>query len=331
MLIATLPTLTGTQAEKLAEEVIKHPGIDGVRYNTGGDSPYAPKHILEIIKPLIDRYQKAFYVDLEGRQMRVAHWTPQSRGVVTLNRDFDIELPGKIHFRRAGWFEIISALPEEKKIFFKPVRTKEEYYFGESQSVHVIAKNFEVRGYLGGLDYEYIQESVNLGIANFMLSFVEEWADVMEFEETYQACGRGRDLPKSNLVLKIESQKGIELVEKNSKRTLAEFQLMAARDDLFLGFVQKRNRILDALKLIVAKNPRAILASKIMMGLLEYPHELTLGDMTDIKLMSQFGYKHFMLADELTDCFEEAMKNWQEIVLPVLGKKPLWRKRLWTK
>jgi hypothetical protein len=120
------------------------------------------------------------------------------------------------------------------------------------------------------------------------------------------------------VVLKIESLKGIEFVRRTPRKILKEFQLMAARDDLFLSFVDKRPEFLDALKLIVEKDRKAILASKIMSGLLEYPYEATIGDMADIELMRQFGYKYFMFPDELADCFELTMRNWQEVI---------WRKK----
>ena len=256
MLIATLPTLTGVEAQNLSEEILKHPLIEAVRYNTGGASPYTPKQILETLKPIADRHGKILYVDLEGRQIRVARWTPFSMGVATLNRDFTIELPGMIHLRRAGWCDIVNALPEERKIFFKPHGTKAEYYLGESQSVNVVAKNFEVKGYLQSTDFEYIKAAVELGIFHFMLSFVESLQDTSEFYGAYYAYGAGRALPKPRLVLKIESQKGIELVRKTSKKTLKEFQLMAARDDLFLSFVTQRSGFFEGLKLIVEKKPQ---------------------------------------------------------------------------
>ena len=116
------------------------------------------------------------------------------------------------------------------------------------------------------------------------------------------------------LVLKIESQKGIEFAKKTPKKVLKKFQLMAARDDLFLGYANKRSEFLDSLEMIAEKDPNAILASKIMSGLSEYPNELTIGDMADMALMKQFGYKHFMFQDELADCFAMAIRNWQEII-----------------
>ena len=322
MLIATLPTLTSPESRRLSEEILKHPLIESARYNTGGDSPYTPKQILEILKPIADRYGKVLYIDLEGRQMRVAHWSPFSRGAVTLNRDFVIELPGQIHFRRAGWCDIINALPEERKIFFRPHRTKEEYYLGESQSVNIIARNLEVKGYLENLDFAYIKAAIELGMRHFMLSFIESPQDMSEFRRAYRACGMDCSLPAPQLVLKIESQKGMDFVKSLPKNMPKNLQLMAARDDLFLSFIKKRFEFLDALRIIVRKDKKAILASKIMSGLLTGPQELTIGDMSDISLMSQFGYKNFMLSDELADLFELAIQDWQEIIVPLLeGKK----------
>ena len=96
---------------------------------------------------------------------------------------------------------------------------------------------------------------------------------------------------------------------------------MAARDDLFLSFVDKRSKFFPALGLIIKKNPKAILASKILSGLLDYPHEITVGDMADIALMNRLGYRHFMLQDELADNFDLTMQNWQEIIMPLLKEK----------
>ena len=321
MLIATLPTLTGPDQERLSEKIIRHPLIEAVRYNTGGDSPYPPKKILETLKPIAEKYGKLLYIDLEGRQVRVAKGSPQSRGSVTLNRDFAIELPALIHFRRMGWFDAVNAVPEERKIFFKPRKTREECYLGESQSVHVVAKNFEVQdAYLNGNDFDYISAAIELGINNFMLSFFEAADDLVEFYEMYYSNGACPCPPDPRIVLKIESQRGIEFLKNNPPSLFRECQLMAARDDLFLSFFGKRAEFLNALKLIVAKDRNAIVASRILSGL-ERHDEVTLGDMADIKLMSLFRYKHFMLSDELADCFDIAMQDWQEIIMPIMKEE----------
>lgn len=268
------------------------------------------------LKPIAEKFHKPLWVDLEGRQVRVAEWTPFERGSVVLNRDFEIELPGKIFFRRAGWCEITYADAQNRKVYFQPLSGRTGYFLGKSQSVHVVAKRFEVKDYLGGLDENYIQAAASLGIKQFMLSFVESLQDLEVFSESYHACQNSSvNLPLES-VLKIESQKGMEFVK--SLNSVKGFSLMAARDDLFLSFVNNPKNFLDAVKIIVQKDSNAIVASRLMSGL-EQGEGLTLGDMTDLALMSSNGYKNFMLSDELSRNFDNAMTQWENIALPILG------------
>ena len=153
-----------------------------------------------------------------------------------------------------------------------------------------------------------------------MLSFFEAADDLVEFYEMYYSNGACPCPPDPRIVLKIESQRGIEFLKNNPPSLFRECQLMAARDDLFLSFFGKRAEFLNALKLIVAKDRNAIVASRILSGL-ERHDEVTLGDMADIKLMSLFRYKHFMLSDELADCFDIAMQDWQEIIMPIMKEE----------
>lgn len=316
MLIVTLPTVVNSRDLELVLEIASRPEVSGVRYNSGGMSPYSPRWILEEIKKIADRFEKILYLDLEGRQARVAHWSPLSRGVATLNRDFKITLPGLINFRRVGWFEIVNALPAERKIFFNPKRMRGDYYLGESQSVNIVAQAFEIDGYLNGLDLQYLQAAADLGIDKFMLSFAETQNDIDGFRGVYRGLA-SKD--PGEIVLKIESLKGIEFV-KNSYRPEKEVRLMAARDDLFLSFVGQRDQFLAALRLIAQTDKKAIVASRLMAGL-EYSGELTIGDLADLALMREFGYEAFMWQDELAGNFQEAMRNWTEIALPILSLK----------
>lgn len=322
MLIATLPTLKRDFDLKRIDEILSNPLVVSARYNTGGDTPYTPSEILQKIAPLAQRHRKKLYIDLEGRQMRIARWTPQSRGCVTLNCDFEITLPASIHFRRVGWFNIISALPQERKIFFTPQKTREEYFLGESQSVHIVAKDFSVRGYLRKQDRKYIKAAVKYGINAFMLSFVEGFKDINEFYDFHDAPW-ARVFRKSSspeLVLKIESTKGMEWLKTLGNTNSTGLKLMAARDDLFLSFVDKRQEVIPALRLIIEKDPEAIVASRLLSGL-EVSGEVTIADMADIILMHQLGYRHFMLSDELADNFAAAMRDWQKIIIPLLSRK----------
>lgn len=316
MLILTLPTVVSCENLRFIEQIVSNPLVDGVRYNSGGDSPFTSRWIMQQIRQITDRHSKLLYVDLEGRQMRIARWSPFSKGSVILNRDFSIKLPGLIHFRRAGWFKIVNSAPEERKIFFQTIQRRQEYYLGESQSVNILSDDLEVKGYLNGYDKDYLRAAVECGVNRFMLSFFEKQSDIDEFMVAYYASGGG-SLPAPELILKIESVKGVEYVEKKYSQS-PKTRLMAARDDLFLSFKERRKDFLEALKLIVEKDAYAIVASKLMSGL-ENHGELSMGDMVDLVLMNKFGYRSFMWQDELTHNFREAIANWKDVAVPILN------------
>lgn len=307
MLIGTLPTLISDRSLSLAEKMISHPLISGVRYNTGGDSPFGPEEILSKIKYLTDRNLKKFYVDLEGRQVRIARWTPREANAVTLNRDFSIKPPARIHIRNAGWFDLVAAKPEERKVYIDNGPSISNYYFGESQSVHIIGGDFKVSGYLGGLDNEYIAATRKLGINSFMLSFVESPEDLKEF----YYCFKRQIRSIISIVLKIESQKGIQLI--GERKLLKNEQLMAARDDLFLSFGDEPSGIFDALARIIRADKNAIVASRILSNF-ESTGTLTMGDISDVILMAFLGFEHFMLSDGMAKRFDEATDAMVKII-----------------
>lgn len=317
MLIMTLPTLRSAADLTRVEAMLRHPLAGAARYNTGGASPYPPREIVRALALIAKRYGKPLYFDLEGRQVRVARWSPQSSGVVTLNRDFSLTLPARIFFRRAGWFDIVDAEPAKRKVFFVPQRTRGEYYLGESQSVHIVAEDFSVRGYLSWQDRRYIRAAARTGLSRFMLSFVEQDDDIGEVLEVYRSSARFDAPPK--LVAKVESLRGLEWVVESQARAASDVRLMAARDDLFLALVDRRALMLEALRFIVDEDPGAIVASRLLSGF-ESSGEVTLADMADIALMAQYGYRHFMLSDEFADRFDEALEEWQKVIAPLLGE-----------
>ena len=70
MLIATLPPI---YREELLEEVISHPSVDVVRYNTGMSIDASADEILADITKLTKQYDcKPVGIDIKGRQLRVA-------------------------------------------------------------------------------------------------------------------------------------------------------------------------------------------------------------------------------------------------------------------
>lgn len=318
MLIATLPKIHQTG---LIEKIISHPLVGGVRYNTGYYSPYDAWETLRRIVLLTNGYHKKFWVDLEGRQIRVAEWShPSQSGRVLLNHEIQVDCPAKINFRHDPvWYTIQAVRGQE--VFIDP---DPEVAVGNGQTVNVLGQNLVIAGnYLTEADQEFVRAAADLEIFNFMLSFAEQEQDLMEVLQIIQAQPR-YDRQKTECVfyLKIESAKGLELVTSLPRRFFRKsVHLMAACDDLFtnLSGAGSGQRILSALEKIRSKDKQAIRASKIFYGLGKTGNA-TLTDWTDLYLMHKMGYRHFMFSDDLCRYhFDQAIQAWQVFTELVAG------------
>ena len=139
-----------------------------------------------------------------------------------------------------------------------------------------------------------------------MLSFVEEnliWKRWLNSE--------------AKMVLKIESPRGLDFMSH------ADFNCHlaahdSARDDLMINIGDNKTLMIAALYAIIEKDPNAIIASRIFSGI-ESDGNVSMGDLSDLKLMQMIGYKNFMLSDGICDRhFDRAIKAWkdfQEVVL----------------
>lgn len=317
MLIATLPTYTHTRSMQSIREILADPHISAVRYNTGGETPVHPQQIVSELTRVEKEFGKPIWIDLDGRQLRVAEWSLFSRGAVKLNRPVSIELPAKVFFRGTGWFDVAGISEDGATLYFDPPARNGEYFLGVSQSVHIIGRDVNVLGeYLSTRDEEYLSAAVASGAHRFMLSFTEDNSDIVQFLQSYFA--KGSALKQPELIAKIESVKGVEWIQREASFIEAEkIQLMAARDDLYLAYAPRRTEIIDALRIISRVDPKAIVASRILSGL-ERNNEPTLADLEDILLMHQFGYSSFMLADELSWRLKTVSREWEDTVLPLL-------------
>jgi pyruvate kinase len=146
-----------------------------------------------------------------------------------------------------------------------------------------------------------------------MLSFVESIEDVWELEEAIVRHGRGsKSVKECEIVWKIESADGVDFVRGFSKKhfsTGSPHRLMAARDDLMIH-IGVLNMV-DVLKMLVAKDPNAICASRLLMGLER--GEVSMADVSDIEYMRSLGYKCFMLSDGISrEQGMEALEFWRK-------------------
>lgn len=294
MLIATLPAVH--QAE-LLEKIVAHPLIGGVRYNTGLRSPYSPKETLQKIVDLTKEHDKKLWVDLKSRQLRIVHWAIPNYGKIILNHEIEVDCPCRVYFRGNEWSEV--KVVRENVIYVDP---PPRHAVGEGQAINIHGNNLKIKGFLTEEDLSYIGAARELGIRHFMLSFVEGADDIARVAEVSDK--------EVQLTLKIESPKGMNFV--NSGISFADYTLLAARDDLMINIGENKAKMLPALEQIIRRDPKAIVASRIFSGL-EMDGFISMGDLSDLRLMYLLGYRNFMLSDGISQFhFDGAVKAWED-------------------
>ena len=88
---------------------------------------------------------------------------------------------------------------------------------------------------------------------------------------------------------------------------------MAARDDLYIETGQKI-AMLKYLKEIIQKDKDAICASRIFHSL-NIGYNVSLADYEDLELMYSYGYRNFMLGDEIRGPkLVKALDAWRSFV-----------------
>src|SRR4030042_6479369 len=232
MLISTLPSLHNRE---LIEEMFSNHFIGGVRYNIGMRSKFSPDDVVHNLIKYAEKYDKILWIDLKGRQLRIVKWADPTYGDVELNRDIQTDLPAKVYFRGDKNCYVLDDY-DKNKLFIYP----DPYHaLGSGQALNIIGNNFNIIGnYLTDNDITYIKASNNAGVHNYMLSFAEKLSDVQEILSIDA---------NAKPVLKIESVRGLEFVEKVYDQ---KYRLMAARDDLSVNLEKNDDKMNGAFSLI---------------------------------------------------------------------------------
>ena len=259
--------------------------IAGARFNVGARSPYSPHKTLELI--LAAMGNKEFWIDLKGRQLRITKWAVPTYGDIELNHEIELDYPAEVIFRDGELCSIRKVV--RNKIYVEPDPPEA---IGAGQAINVHSANLIIKGYFTDEDLLYIEAAKNLSIHNYMLSFVEEESDIVEMIKLDPQC---------KIIAKIESPKGMDFVRNIYPKFKDRVNLMAARDDLFINIGNDKWAMLNALQELIAADPETILASRVLTSLQKNP-SVSLGDLSDLYLMSSWGYKNFMFSDGL--CFK---------------------------
>jgi len=266
--------------------------LGGVRLNNPHWTPEELRKELEIAAA--DNPTVPIYFDIKGWQLRVVETHPSDDYLdITLNHPIEVDTPVTVVFKAGADSALLVRLEEggRRLIFHKGPR----YLVKPGESLQIRHPSLRVLGdQFTPAEIEKIEVAKAAGIKHFFLSYVESQADVDRFLELVG--------PDAEVMLKIENQKGLDFVA-NEFVKKPNIRLVAARGDLYVE-VKKPHDILNALKLIISKDPEACVGSRLMLSVIHEPVP-SCADFLELAWLYDIGYRSFMLCDEL--CLDKAL------------------------
>lgn len=300
--------------------------LAGIRLNSAMmDNPELEKE-LELIDANRSNITVPLYFDVKGRQLRVAEVLGDPGAPyldIRLNHPIKVRTPATVLFKAGADGARLLAIEEGGyRLVFDggPV-----YRVRPGESLHILDHNLKMIGpQFTEAELHKIETVRRAGFTKYFLSYVESQRDVDEFLELI-----GRD---AEVWLKIENQKGLSFVSREFRKR-PNLTLVAARGDLYVEL--SGCEILDALRLIIARDPKACVGSRILLStihdviplhVLDELHHLiskngescaglkallsevqddrpSCADLSDLAWLYDLGYRNMMLCDEL--CLKE--------------------------
>ena len=281
------------------DEVCAHPLVAGLRLNTVMPLKDGPGEALD----RLSAPGKPLWVDLKGRQLRVVGCAVPPFTEVTVSHPVRVPLPADVYFRDGRDHARLVAVKQNRLILAAGPRR----VIGPGESVNIVHPGLEVEGTLTAQDLAYLEAMGERGLTRVMLSYVEHAEDVAEVKDL---------LPGAEVVLKIESSRGLALIEEHGAGL---GQLMAARGDLYVE-VPRPHNIVGALRRVIEADPHAMAASRIFPSLAWEPVPRC-SEITDVAFLLGLGYRTFMLGDEVClkrDTVMEALNLLEVVALECL-------------
>ena len=262
------------------DEIAAHPVVSGFRLNT----VMALKESKEEALKRLAAFGQLLWVDLKARQLRVVNAAIPPYTEVQLSHPISVNTPVDAFFSDGTEHVKVVGIKGNRLILADGPRR----LVGPGESINIVHPSLEIEGNLTDTDKEYLRAMKKLKLNKVMLSYVENPEDVEEVKAL---------LPGAEVILKIESQKGMNL---SAIQGAKQGNLMAARGDLFVE-VKQPHLIVNAMKAIIQADPKAIVASRIFDSLAYFPVPAS-ADIGDVAFLMVIGYRVFMLGDAI--CFE---------------------------
>jgi pyruvate kinase len=200
------------------------------------------------------------YFDIKGRQLRVTEWHENPDYLdISINHKIAVPTPIRVLFKAGADSAILDRLEDGgSRLIF---RGGPHYHVKPGESLQIRHPGLKVFGDMfTKTELEKIDQVHRAGFTRYFLSYAEHQRDVDELLELV-----GRD---SEIMIKIENKKGLEFTRKFRKRP--NLRLVAARGDLYVE-IDRPHQIMDALKLIIQKDPEACAGSRIFLSLAQPP------------------------------------------------------------
>ncbi len=284
------------------------PRLRGVRLNTPMLSLDDLQTEFDLLKVGPDPGQVFF--DVKGRQVRVIEVVPFDDHLEVMINHPIAANPGSLVLFKAGGDPVLlqSVADDGYRLIFDG---GPYYKVKPGESFHVVDPSFRQGGVLFN-DWERarIELAKQAGINRWLLSYTESQRDVDEFLELVG--------DSAEVWLKIENNKGLAYVEQSFVKRDG-ISLIAARGDLYVELRPKPS-ILQALQMILEKDPEAIAGSRILLSVIN-DLEPSCADLSEVAWLREIGYRRFMLCDELclhgdmllraVDAFEAVVDTYQ--------------------
>jgi len=282
--------LSADPGQKISRDILQYPFIEGIRCNTGAPTSETKGIVIKSFQTDIHPIEP--WVDLKCRELRLIKESTIPYENLEINHKIEVDMPTAMYYNEGKNFVIIDEIIDGNKINIKLPENytgKEEIKFGKGASINIPDPSLKIHGYMTSNDIEYVEASKEIGLHNYLLSYVEKVDDIKELLELD---------PEAKILAKIESKKGIDFVKNDYNKVKNKVRLLAARADLYIE-LDRPHEILDALKLIIQKDPDAIAASRILESFMELEKVPRCTDFTDLGFLMEIGYKTFLLGDDI--------------------------------
>lgn len=263
-----------------------HPSVAGIRLNSAMIHSADLDNELKIIEDL--QPTVPLYFDVKARQLRVRETLVfPDHMELKINHPIEVETPTLVMFKAGADRALLERIEGDgKHLIF---RGGPRFMVKEGESLHLRHPSLKV---LGDpiLDYEIekIKKVVDAGIKRYYLSYVE---DNLEIDELRKYIGSDAEL-----ILKIESQKGLDFIKTKYNKT-NNTRPMAARGDLYVE-LDRPHEILAAMKTIIKADSNSFVGSRLLLSVINEPVP-ECDDFSDLAWLYDIGYRNFLLCDEL--------------------------------